>query len=325
MIKQGCGALALAIGASARRRAIRLSGISTRPIRPRWWTRAACICTWATTRPAMGKDYVMNEWLVYSSCDMVRWTAHGSPLRYSTFAWAGRDAWAGDIVKRDGKYYFYATVDHKSVPGKAIGVAVSDSPTGPFTDARGTALVTNDMTKQTDIMWDDIDPGVFIDDDGQAWLYWGNTVLKYARLKPNMTELDGPIMSHQLASFTEAPYVHRRGKTYYLSYSLLPGGDRVRHRRKSGRAVDLPRRDHEKNHGVKTIHQAIIDFNGKSYIFYHNAKLPGGAEFRRSVAVEELHYARWPHSAGAPERGRPGRQSQRCLQVISESIFSMQL
>ena len=70
------------------------------------------------------------------------------------------------FVKRGGKYYFYSTVDHKTIPGKAIGVAVSDSPTGPFVDARGSALVTNDMTKQTAIPWDDIDPAVFIDTEG---------------------------------------------------------------------------------------------------------------------------------------------------------------
>ena len=241
--------------------------------------------------PEGGKDYVMNEWRVYSSCDMQKWTDHGPGLRYSAFAWAGRDAWASDVVKRDGKFYFYSTVDHKTVPGKAIGVAVSDSPTGPFIDARGTALVTNDMTKQTDILWDDIDPGVFVDDDGQAWIYWGNTVMKYAKLKRNMTELDGPILSHDIASFTEAPYVHKRQGVYYLSYSRFFPEETVYATSKSpagpwqfGGVIM------EKNVGVKTIHQAIIDFNGKSYIFYHNAKLPGGGEFRRSVAVEELHY-----------------------------------
>jgi beta-xylosidase len=93
------------------------------------------------------------------------------------------DAWAADITKRDGKYYFYATVDHATIPGRAIGVAVSDKPEGPFVDARGSALITNDMTLEAPIAWDDIDPGVFIDDDGQAYLYWGNTVLKYAKLK----------------------------------------------------------------------------------------------------------------------------------------------
>lgn len=238
-----------------------------------------------------GKDYVMNEWRVYSSCDMKKWTDHGSPLRYSTFKWAGRDAWASDIVKRNGKYYFYSTVDHATIPGKAIGVAVSDSPTGPFVDARGTALVTNDMTKQTAILWDDIDPAVFIDDDGQAYLYWGNTVMKYAKLKPNMTELDGPIHTVGLEAFTEAAYLHKHKGTYYLTYSrhfpeetVVMIGPTATGPWSFGGVIM------EKNANVKTIHQAIVDFNGKSYIFYHNAKLPTGGEFRRSVAVEELRY-----------------------------------
>ena len=157
------------------------------------------------------KTYVMNDWRVYSSCDMQHWSAHGSPLAYTAFAWAKKDAWAADVVMRNGKYYFYAPVEHKTIGGKAIGVAVSDSPTGPFVDARGTALISNDMTKQTDILWDDIDPGVFVDTDGQAWLYWGNTVLKYAKLKKNSTELDGPIMNIKPDNFTEAPYVHKHG------------------------------------------------------------------------------------------------------------------
>lgn len=241
--------------------------------------------------PEGGKDYVMNEWRVYSSCDMKNWKAHGSPLQYSTFKWARKDAWASDVVKRNGKYYFFSTVEHATIPGKAIGVGVSDSPTGPFVDARGTALITNDMTKQTDISWDDIDPGVFIDTDGQAWIYWGNTVLKYARLKANMTELDGPIMSHNIAHFTEAPYVHKRGKTYYLSYSRHFPEEMV-YATSDSPAGPWTYRGliMDKNEGVKTIHQAIIDFNGKSYVFYHNAKLKTGGEFRRSVAVEELHY-----------------------------------
>lgn len=242
--------------------------------------------------PAGGKDYVMNEWRVYSSCDMQRWTDHGSPLRYSTFKWAGRDAWASDIVRRGDKYYFYSTVDHATIPGKAIGVAVSDSPTGPFIDALGRALVTNDMTKQTQILWDDIDPAVFVDDDGQAYLYWGNTVMKYVKLKPNMIEFDGPIQTTGLDNFVEAAYVHKHKGTYYLTYSRHFPEETVAMR---GPGVHGPWSMDgvimEKNTNVKTIHQAIVDFNGKSYIFYHNGKLPTGGEFRRSVAVEELHYA----------------------------------
>lgn len=241
--------------------------------------------------PVGGKEYVMNEWRVYSSCDMKKWVDHGSPLRYSTFKWAGRDAWASDIVKRNGKYYFYSTVDHAALKSKAIGVAVSNSPTGPFVDARGTALVTNDMTKETPIPWDDIDPAVFIDDDGQAYLYWGNTVLKYARLKPNMIEIDGPIHTVGLDSFTEAAYLHEHKGTYYLSYSrkfpeetVVMSGPTATGPWTFGGVIM------EKNSNVNTIHQAIVEFNGKSYIFYHNGKLPTGGEFRRSVAVEELHY-----------------------------------
>ena len=237
------------------------------------------------------KDYVMNEWRVYSSCDMQHWTDHGAPLKATTFPWAKGRAWASHVVKKGGKYYFYSTVDHASVPGLSVGVAVSDSPTGPFVDARGSALITNDMTKQTDIHWDDIDPAVFIDDDGSAHLYWGNTFLKYAKLKPNMTELDGDYQVLPVAPFTEAAYMHKRAGTYYLSYSQGFPEETVY---QTGPSPTGPWTKGPvimyMNSGVKTIHQSIVDFNGKSYIFYHNAKLPGGSEFRRSVAVEELHY-----------------------------------
>ena len=238
-----------------------------------------------------GKDYVMNEWRVYSSCDMQHWTEAPNPVPYTIFKWAGRDAWASDITSRNGKYYLYTTVDHKTIPGKAIGVAVSDSPTGPFVDARGSALVTNDMTHETPIAWDDIDPAVFVDGDGQAYLYWGNTVMKYARLKPNMIELDGPIHTVGLEAFTEASYLHRHDGKYYLSYSRKFPEETVY---MTGPSATGPWSFGgvvmEQNSNVKTIHHAIVDFNGKSYIFYHNGKLPGGGEFRRSVAVEELHY-----------------------------------
>jgi len=241
--------------------------------------------------PAGGKDYVMKEWRILSTCDMQHWTEAPNPIPVGIFAWAKKDAWASDITKRNGKYYFYAPVEHATVPGKAIGVAVSDSPTGPFVDARGSALVTNDMTRETAISWDDIDPGVFQDDDGQAYLYWGNTVLKYAKLKPSMTEFDGPIHTVGLDAFTEAPYLHKHAGRYYLTYSRFFPEETVY---MTGPTATGPwtfgGTIMQKNTGVKTIHQAIVDFNGKSYIFYHNAKLPGGGEFRRSVAVEELRY-----------------------------------
>ena len=236
-------------------------------------------------------DYVMHEWRVYSSCDMVTWADHGSPVQALSFKWAKGRAWAADIVKRGDKYYFYATVEHATIAGLSIGVAVSDSPTGPFVDARGSALITNDMTKQTDIHWDDIDPGVFVDDDGQAYLYWGNTFLKYVKLKPNMTEFDGPINVVPVDRFTEAPYLHKHKGTYYLSYSQNFPEETAYMTGPSATGPWTPRGViMGTNERVKTIHQAIVDFNGKSYIFYHNAKLETGGEYRRSVAVDELRY-----------------------------------
>lgn len=243
-----------------------------------------------------GKDFVMHEWRVYSSCDMVRWTDHGAPMKAVDFKWAKGRAWASDIARRvvDGKpqYFFYATVEHASVPGFAVGVAVSDSPTGPFRDARGSALITNDMTTQTDIAWDDIDPAIFVDDDGQAHLYFGNTVLKHVKLKGDMTTLDGPITAVPVKDFTEAAYLHKHMGTYYLSYSQHFPEETAYMTGPTATGPWTPRGViMEKNRRTPTIHQAIVAFNGRSYIFYHNAELPGGGEFRRSVAVEELHYA----------------------------------
>ena len=99
------------------------------------------------------------------------------------------------MIERDGKFYWYVTVEHGTIHGKSIGVAVSDSPVGPFVDARGSALITNDMTTEfTKISWEDIDPTVFIDDDGQAYLYWGEYSMLLCQTEKNMIELDGPIV-----------------------------------------------------------------------------------------------------------------------------------
>ena len=238
-----------------------------------------------------GKDFVMNEWRVFSSCDMKNWKEHGVALRYDTFKWASGSAWASDITKRHGKYWFYATVHDRNTNAKGIGVAVADSPTGPFRDAIGKPLITNDMTLETDIPWDDIDPGVFIDDDGQAWLFWGNQTLKFVKLKKNMKALDGKIQTTSLPHYTEAPYVHKRKGLYYLSYSReFPEHTVYATARKVTGPWHYRGKIMDTNKNTPTIHQAFVEFNGKSYIVYHNAELPDGGEFRRSVAIEEFKY-----------------------------------
>lgn len=236
--------------------------------------------------------YRMHEWLVYSSSDMVNWESHPVPLKPTDFNWASGSAWASQVIERNGKFYWYVTVEHGSIHGKAIGVAVSDSPTGPFKDAIGKALITNDMTTQTKISWDDIDPTVWVDDDGQAYLFWGNTVCKYAKLKDNMIELDGPIMTVDLLNFTEAPWIHKKGDWYYLSYAYqFPEKIAYAMSKSVTGPWEFKGILNEVAGNSNTNHQAIIEFKGKDYFIYHNGNIPThGGSFRRSVCVDRLFY-----------------------------------
>jgi beta-xylosidase len=242
--------------------------------------------------PAGQERYVMNEWLVFSSKNMIDWTSHPVPLKAKDFAWASGDAWASQVVERNGKFYWYAAVEHGSVKGKAIGVAVADSPLGPFKDARGSALITNDMTTAAKISWDDIDPTVFIDNDGQAYLFWGNTQCYYIKLKANMIEQDGPIRKIDLPNYTEAPWVHKYKGWYYLSYAYqFPEKIAYAMSRKITGPWVFKGILNEVAGNSNTNHQAIIDFKGKSYFIYHNGTLPvAGGSYRRSVCIDRLYY-----------------------------------
>ena len=242
--------------------------------------------------PPRKEGYVMNEWLCFSSSDMVNWTEHTVPLRAKDFSWAKGDAWASQVIERNGKFYWYVTVEHGTIPGKSIGVAVADRPEGPYRDAIGKALISNDMTKATSIFWDDIDPSVIIDTDGQAYLFWGNTKCYYARLKPNMIELEGEIKTVDLPSFTEAPWIHHKNGWYYLSYAYqFP--EKIAYA--MSRSVNGPWQFkgilNELAGNSNTNHQAIIDFKGSSYFIYHNGGIPTeGGSFRRSVCIDRLFY-----------------------------------
>ncbi len=237
--------------------------------------------------------YCLNEWLVFSSSDLETWTEHPVPLRPSDFQWAKGEAWASQVIERNGKFYWYVTVEHQK-GGKSIGVAVADTPTGPFKDARGSALITNDMTQATKIAWDDIDPTVFIDTDGQAYLIWGNTQCYMMKLKENMIEADGPIIPVELPRFTEAPWIHKYKDLYYLSYASEFPEKTVYATSKS---IEGPWEYkgilNELSGNSNTNHQAIVEFKGKWYFIYHNggADVNGGS-FRRSVCIDYLHYNR---------------------------------
>ncbi|KAA6302753.1 MAG: Xylosidase/arabinosidase [Candidatus Ordinivivax streblomastigis] len=241
-----------------------------------------------------GKGYNMPNWLVFSTTDMETWYEHPIPLKTSDFSWAtGNNSWASQVIERNGKFYWYISTQHRTISGKAIGVAVSDSPIGTFVDARGSALITNDMTTQwTGISWDDIDPTVWIDDDGQAYLFWGNTQCYYAKLKENMIELDGDVMPVSLPAFTEAPWIHKRGDWYYLSYaSGFPEKTVYAMSRSITGPWEYKGILNEIAGNSNTNHQAILEYKDQWYFVYHNgSRQTKGGSYCRSVCIDNLFY-----------------------------------
>lgn len=242
-------------------------------------------------------NYKMADWHVFSTTDMATWKDHGAPLSPSTFSWATGDAYAAQCIERNGKFYWFVSTFHKkdavSGGGAAIGVAVSDTPTGPFKDAIGKALVINEMTKDLPHAWDDIDPTVFVDDDGQAYMFWGNGSCKWVKLKENMTEIDGPITTFKPKNYIEGPWVYKRKGLYYLVYaSAGTKPEMIEYCTATNPAGPWTYQGiiQENVPGSFTTHPGIIDYKGKSYFFYHNGTLPTGGSYRRSVCVDYMYY-----------------------------------
>lgn len=279
--------------------------------------------TWCTSDPAPmvhdgtmyvytghdedGADFFwMQEWRVYSTQDMVNWTDHGSPLALESFSWADDRAWASQCIERDGKFYWYICAHSKISNGMAIGVAVGDSPTGPFRDALGKPLFENGS-------WDHIDPTVFIDDDGQAWLMWGNPRVYYLKLNRDMISYSGelgmlpmteeafgaPPMNERVKdkkykdSYVEGPWLTKRNGVYQLLYAAGGVPEHISYStapsptgpwKYAGEIMPLC------DTKSFTNHCGVADYKGHSYFFYHTGKLPNGGGFGRSVAVEEFKY-----------------------------------
>lgn len=249
-----------------------------------------------------GQMFNITRWVVYSTTDMKNWTYHGPVMEPTDFDWAIRDAWASEVIEKDGKFWFYTTVEHGPPhQGKAIGVAVADSPLGPFKDARGSALAHDATTPTPEDPhdWDDIDPTAFTDDDGTTWVAWGNMHLYLAPLKDNMIEFDGPIQEIYLPNYTEGPWLHERKGTYYLTYPCFAHQKMFE---KMCYATAATMRGPWAYRGILTdrtensftIHPGIVEYKDQWYFFYHNAQLAidgvPGAIGRRSVAVEYLYY-----------------------------------
>jgi arabinoxylan arabinofuranohydrolase len=242
-------------------------------------------------------NFNMRDWRLYSSADMANWQDHGVVMNLATFSWANDRAWAGQVIPRNGKFYYYVPVQKKT-GSMAIGVGVSDTITGPYRDALGKPLVENN----------EIDPTVALDESGQAYLYWGNPNLWYAKLNQDMISISGsPVKVQQTTagfgarrsgansratSYEEGPWIYKRNNLWYLVYAANCCSEDIRY--STGPSITGPwtyRGVIMATGGASfTNHPAVIDFNGSSYFWYHNGALPGGGGYTRSIAVEKFNY-----------------------------------
>lgn len=246
--------------------------------------------------------YTMNDWRLYSTTDMVNWTDHGAIFAPTEFSWAKPgDAWAAQCVERNGKFYFYVTATHKTLNRPVIGVAVADSPKGPFVDPLGRPLIAH--------AWGDIDPTVFVDDDGQAYLYWGNPNLWYVKLNEDMISYDRTVGivrvplteegfgkrygdPNRATLYEEGPWLYKRNGLYYLIYAASGIPENIAYSTSDSptgpwtfRGIIMPTEGRS-----FTNHPGVVDYRGRTYFFYHNGALPGGGGFTRSVCVEEFEF-----------------------------------
>lgn len=232
--------------------------------------------------------FKMFDWLLYTSTDMVNWTDHGAVASLKDFKWNTRDngAWAEQVVERDGKFYMYCPIH-----GNGIGVLMSDSPYGPFTDPIGKPLV---WQKEH---WDDIDPTVLIDDDGQAYMYWGNPDLYCVRLNRDMISTSGDIVKFpRIEDYQEGPWAWKRNGKYYMAFASTCCPEGIGYAMSDSPLGPWEYKGHIMNHTPRTRgnHPGIISYKGKDYVFglsYDVLRMetPNHHE-RRNVEVAEMKY-----------------------------------
>ncbi|MFC5581058.1 family 43 glycosylhydrolase [Rhodanobacter terrae] len=269
--------------------------------------------------PADVNDFIMKEWQLLATDDVAsgEWLHYPSLLRPERlFAWAAEGrAYAGQIVRGpDGRYYLYAPVEQRDStnPDKfAIGVAVADSPLGPWRDAHPQGpIVSQSVPERNDIQ--NIDPTVMVDDDGRVYLYWGTFGrLRGIELERDMITPKGNAISvTTLDGYFEAPWLFKRRNTYYMVYAGNKAGREsectptLYHACIAYGTAESPLGPWTYRGVVlapvssTTSHPGVIEFKGQWYITYHTADAKGGGHFRRSVAIDKVE---WDDSA-APAR-----------------------
>lgn len=258
--------------------------------------------------PGVNDFYYMERWRVYSTVDMVNWTDHGNAMPRTNFSWAREGTcWASQCVKKGDYYYWYMCASKPNDWRHYIGVGRSKKPSGPFTDPRGTHIISTGDGG-------DIDPTVFVDDDGKAYIYWGNNKLYYATLTSNMlgaggsvkvalteeafggkkvTNSEGKEVVQGKDCYEEGPWLDKRGDNYYLIYAAGGVPEHISYSMSKSPKGPWTYKGYVMNNqdtGSFTNHSGIVNYKGKDYFFYHTAWAKNGGGFNRSMAVEEMHF-----------------------------------
>lgn len=236
-------------------------------------------------------DYVMHDWLCFSSSNLTSWQEYPSPLKAKDFAWAYGDAYASKVVFKDDWFYWFVAVTHQHIPGKAIGVAKALQPEGPYQDALGHALITGDMLPGKPGEKANLDPTVLIDGDGRSYICWGHQVCYFAELKNDFTGLVSDISTISLPHFMEGSHLCKRNDWYYLLYGhgtpeqIGYAMSRDVHGPWEFKGFVCGPADNS-----ETNRPATLEYGGRMLFFFHNGKLPGGGSHRRSVCLDELYF-----------------------------------
>ncbi len=237
-------------------------------------------------------EWMTTDFSVWSSKDLIDWKNEGVILDVAhDLKWANVKAWAPDCIERGGKYYFYFCANHD------IGVAVSDSPLGPFKDALGRPLVENDKIRTFSI-----DPQAYIDDDGQSYLYFGNGIPVVWKLQDDMISFVGePVEIEGLKDFCEAVWVFKRAGKYYFTWSIDDA--RSPDYRVGWGIADSPfgpvkpaEKDFiilQKNGpAIGTAHHGVLNVPGTDrwYVAYHRHAIPDGSGYQRQVCLARMEF-----------------------------------
>lgn len=245
----------------------------------------------------VGGSYNIPNVVCISSSDMKNWTDHGIVFDAARDTSWAKKTWAPCAIQRDGKVYLYF-----GNGGGNIGVVASDNPTGPFKDVKKTYLLDGRTPGVQPFQGGWLfDPGVFINDDGQAYIYFGGNgddKARVAKLGKDMISIDGEVMKLNIPDFFEASWVFKRNGTYYFAYSSNPKAamriDYMTSKKPAsgftyaGIIADQPPINHNNNHAAE------FEFKGRWYHVYHNrivakeAGIPMG--FRRNIALESMSF-----------------------------------